>query len=136
MSSEMLMLGLTTLLLMFAWLPGLVAKAHTYGLNWVLSNRPTSGLPPLPGWGQRSERAYANLRQNYPAFAVSVLLLAFTGGFTPATRLAAAVFLAARLAHLPAYIAGVPWLRTLTWALGFLATLYLLGMALVALVSF
>lgn len=136
MSFEMLMLGFTTLLLMFAWLPGSVAKYQAYGWNWLLSNRSTEGLPPLPEWGQRCVRADNNLRANYPAFAVAVLLLAFTGGFTPGTALASAVFLGARLVHMPAYAAGLPWMRTLAWALGLLATLYLLFMSLVALISF
>lgn len=136
MSFEMLMLALATLLLMFSWLPPLVAKCRVYGTNWLVSNRSTAGLPELPDWAQRCVRAQDNLKENYPAFAVAVLLLAFTGGFTPGTALASALFLVARLAHLPAYIAGIPWLRTLSWALGFLATLYLLGMALVALLTF
>jgi uncharacterized MAPEG superfamily protein len=136
MSFEMLMLGLTTLLLMLVWIPGSIAKSLTYGWNWLASNRSTEGLQQLPEWGQRCVRADANLRENYPAFAVAVLLLAFTGGFTPGTALASAMFLGARLVHIPAYIAGIPWLRTLAWGLGFLATLYLLFMALVALISF
>jgi uncharacterized MAPEG superfamily protein len=136
MSFEMLVLGFTTLLLMFAWLPGSVAKYQTYGWNWLLSNCSTEGLPPLPEWGQRCVRADKNLRENYPAFAIAVLLLAFTGGFTPGTALASAVFLAARLVHMAAYLAGIPWLRNLAWGFGFLATLYLLFMAVVALISF
>ncbi|HET7396830.1 MAG TPA: MAPEG family protein, partial [Gammaproteobacteria bacterium] len=125
-----------TLLLMLAWLPGSIAKYQAYGWNWPASNRSTEDLLQLPEWGQHWIRAAADLRENYPAFAVAVLLLAFTGGFTPITALAAAVFLAARLAHITACVAGVAWLRILTWSLGFLATLYLLFMALTALISF
>ncbi|HEX5340096.1 MAG TPA: MAPEG family protein [Gammaproteobacteria bacterium] len=136
MSFEMLMLAFATLLLMFSWLPALTAKCRVYGLNWLTSNRSTEGLPALPDWARRCILAQDNLKENYPAFAVAVLLLAFTGGFTPATALVSALFLGARLVHLPACIAGIPWLRTLSWILGFLATLYLLAMAMVALVSF
>ncbi|MGH8401256.1 MAG: MAPEG family protein [Gammaproteobacteria bacterium] len=136
MSFEMLVLGLVTLFLMFAWLPGSAAKYRAYGLDWLLSDRSMEGLEALPEWGQRSVRAYANLRENYPAFAVAVLLLAFSGGFTPGTALASAMFLVARLVHMPACIAAIPWLRNLAWIAGFLATLYLLFMAMVALVSY
>lgn len=136
MAFEMLMLGLTTLLLAVAWLPASVAKYHAYGLNWLASNRSTAGLPAMPEWGQRCIRAHENLKENYPAFAVAVLLLAFTGGFTPGTAVASALFLGARLVHMSAYIGGIPWLRIVAWTLGFLATLYLLFMALAALISF
>src|SRR5690348_700697 len=95
MAFELQMLALATLLLMLGWVPGFVCKYRTYGLGWMLSNRSTAGLPPLPEWGQRAERAYDNLQASYPAFAVAVLLLALTGGFSESTSLAAAVFVAA-----------------------------------------
>jgi len=135
MAFELQMLVLVTFLLMFGWVPGFVCKFRTYGLGWMLSNRSTAGLPPLPEWGQRAERAYDNLQANYPGFAVAVLLLALTGGFSPGTSLAAAVFAAARLVHMPAYTLGVVWLRVLSWALGFAASLNLLVTAVLGLVK-
>lgn len=95
----------------------------------MLSNRSLSGLPPLPEWGQRAERAYDNLRVSYPGFAVAVLLLAITGGFNAGTTLATALFAAARLVHMPAYIQGLVWPRILSWAVGFAASIYLLAVA-------
>ncbi len=134
MSYEMLILGLMTLFFMFSWLPVSLAKYQAYGAGWLIFNRDTEGLPPLPEWGQRAMRAHDNLKENYPGFAVAVLLLAFSGGFTRYTAAAALVFLVARLVHMPAYIIGIPWLRTLSWLAGFIATIYLLAMALAALV--
>lgn len=136
MPLELQMLALMTLLFAFAWLPASLSKYRSYGLGWVFSNRSTAGLPPLPEWGQRAERAHRNLRENFPAFAVAVLLLALNGGFTPATGLAAVLFVAARVAHFAGYVAGVVWLRTCSWAMGLLATLYLLYMAARGLVHF
>ena len=136
MSFEMLMLGCTTLLLIIGAIPEFVAKVHLYGLNWLVNYQNLSDLPALPEWGQRCVHAQADLRASYPAFAVAVLLLAFTGGFTPATALASALFLVARLLHMPADIAGFGWLRTFASGLSFLTTLYLLCIAMVALVSF
>jgi uncharacterized MAPEG superfamily protein len=133
MAYEMTILGLVTLLYVFAWLPPLLLKCRAYGNNWLLSNRSVTSLPPLPEMAQRAVRAQENLKENYPPFAVAVLLLAFSGGFTQYTAMAALVFLLARLVHMPAYIIGVPWLRTTSWAAGFIATLYLLFMALAVL---
>ena len=123
MSFEMLMLGCTTLLLLMGWLPEFVVKLRLYGPKWLTTYGNLPNPTEFPGWGQRCIHAQADLRANYPAFAVAVLLLAFTGGFTAATALASALFLAARLVHLPADIAGIGWLRTVAWGLAYLATL-------------
>lgn len=136
MAFELQMLALMTLFFMLAWLPASVSKYQTYGWGWLLSNRSTAGLPPLPEWGQRAERAHANLMANYPGFTVAVLLLAITGGFTQGTRVAAAVFVAARMLHMLFYIRGAVWPRAISWLLGLTAVLYLLAMAVAGLVKF
>jgi uncharacterized MAPEG superfamily protein len=136
MALELEILALMTLLFMLAWIPASVCKYQTYGLGWLLSNRSVAGLPPLPEWGQRAERAHNNLKENFPGFAVAVLLLAITGGFTQGTRIASAVFIGARLVHMPAYIQGHVWIRSISWAIGLGACLYLLAMAVSGLVKF
>ncbi|MGA9853357.1 MAG: MAPEG family protein [Gammaproteobacteria bacterium] len=134
MSYEMTILALVTLFYAFSWLPAWLAKYQAYGGPRLVSNRSTEGLPPLSQSGQRAVRAHENFKENYPGFAIAILLLAFSGGFTQYTALAALVFLIARLVYMPAEIIGVPWLRIFSWLSGFVATLYLLIMALVALV--
>lgn len=134
MSYEMTILALLTLFYLFSWLPAWLAKYHAYGSSWLLSNRDEAVLPPLPEMAQRAVRAHENLKENYPPFAVAVLLLAVSGGFTPFTAMAALIFLFSRLVYLPAYVFGVPWLRTSSWLTGFIAMLYLMVMALAVLV--
>jgi uncharacterized MAPEG superfamily protein len=136
MAFELQILAFVTLLFMLAWLPASVCKYQAYGLGWLMSNRSTAGLPPLPEWGQRAERAHNNFKENFPGFAVAVLLLALTGGFTHGTQIAAAVFAGARVVHMPAYIQGQFWPRTISWAAGLGASLYLLAMAVSGLVKF
>lgn len=136
MAFEMLMLGFSTLLLMLSWLPGSVAKYRLYGPKWLQNEGSAEALPPLPNRVGRCVRVQEDLMRSYVPFAVAVLLLAFTGGFTPGTALASAVFLGACLVQIPARIANLGAIRLLAWLCGFLATLYLLFMALVALVSF
>lgn len=134
MSYEMTILALLTLFYMFSWVPVSLAKYQAYGGTWLASNHSTDGLPPLPELGQRAVRAQENLKESYPGFAVAILLLAFTGGFTQYTVVAALAFLIARLIHMPAYIIGIPILRIFSWAMGFVAMVYLLIVALAALV--
>jgi uncharacterized MAPEG superfamily protein len=119
-----------------AWLPASICKYQTYGWGWLLSNRSLAGLPPMPEWGQRAQRAHENLKESFPAFAVAVLLLAVTGGYTEGTRMAAALFVLARLVHFWAYTAGLIWPRVLSWVTGVMATLYLLGSVLYGLAHF
>jgi uncharacterized MAPEG superfamily protein len=136
MTLELQLLAFMSIFFALAWLPASVCKYQTYGWGWLLSNRSPAGLPPMPEWGQRAQRAHDNLKENFPAFAVAVLLLALSGGFTQGTRVAAAVFTAARLIHMPVYIAGAVWPRAIAWISGVLATLYLLGMGLYGMVHF
>ncbi|HEX4299761.1 MAG TPA: MAPEG family protein [Gammaproteobacteria bacterium] len=136
MAFEMQMLACMSVLFAFAWLPASVCKYQSYGWRWLLSNRSTARLMPLPEWGQRAERAHNNLKENFPAFAVAVLLLSLSGGFNQGTRAAAVLFVAARLVHMPAYIAGWVSGRSLAWLTGWLATLYLLGVALAGMLHF
>jgi uncharacterized MAPEG superfamily protein len=134
MSYEMTILAVVTLLYVFSWLPVWLAQYQAYGVSWLFSNRSTAGLTPLPEMAQRAARAHANLKEIYPPFAVAIFLLAFSGGYTPYTAMAALIFLFAWLVHIPSYIIGIPWLRTSSWAVGFIAMLYLLIMALAVLV--
>lgn len=124
---EFQMLAWTTLLMMLGWMPGSVAKTQSWGMGWLVGNRSTEGLPGLRGWAGRAVRAHENLKENYPAFAVAVLLLLVAGGQGErATEIAAIAFLVARLVHMGAYLAGVPIIRTLAWATGWVATLVIL----------
>lgn len=131
MPLELQMLGWTTLLVLLAFLPSSIAKRQAYGDRWLLSNREPEGLPPLTGWGGRATRAHENLKENFPAFAAAVLLLVVAGKYGgQGTQFAACLFLFARLVHMGSYLAGWFWPRTIAWAAGWGATLYILFIAL------
>jgi uncharacterized MAPEG superfamily protein len=128
---ELQMLGWSAVLMMLAFIPGSMAKRRAYGTRWMTSNREPEGLPPITGWGGRAVRAHENLKENFPMFAVAVLMLVLTGKTgMQGTEVAATTFLVARLAHLGAYLGGWFWPRTLAWFTGWVATAYLLVIAL------
>ena len=78
----------------------------------------------------RLRRAVANGFEGLAMFAPAALIVALTGQSTPITAVAAWTYVAARLAYIPAYALGLsPW-RSAIWGVGFLATLVLLGSAL------
>lgn len=114
------LLGSCALLLI---LPQLYANAASlkFGIPTMLGNR--EGFPELTGWMGRARRTELNLQTNLIPFAVVVLALATFSITTGATRFGALLFLAARVVHAFAYIAGIPGLRSLALYAGLAGTL-------------
>ena len=84
------------------------------GLKWNASNR--DGEPkPLTGAAARAARANFNFLETFPFFAAAVLAVLVTKTNTPHTALGAELYFWARVAYLPIYIVGIPYLRTLVW---------------------
>ena len=85
------------------------------GFQWGLGNReqPFDGLP---AWAGRARRAHANLVENLVVFAALVLVAQVAGKTNAMTALGAQLFFWGRAAYALVYIAGIPWLRTLVWA--------------------
>ena len=54
--------------------------------------------------------------ENLVLFAALVLVAAIAGKTNDTTLLGAQIFLWARVAYAVVYWAGIPWVRTLTWA--------------------
>jgi len=66
-------------------------------------------------------KAHTNAVENLVLFAALVLGAHAMGVSTPAIGTAAAVYFWARLVHALVYTFGVPWLRTLAFAVGWFA---------------
>jgi uncharacterized MAPEG superfamily protein len=89
------------------------------GLCVALGNR--AEVPEPSAAAGRADRAARNMLENFVLFA-ALLLAARAGGVSAARlELAAAIFFWARLAYFPAYVGGIPYLRTLLWAIGVVA---------------
>ena len=84
------------------------------GLGWAVSAR-DEGQPPLGGIGGRLDRARANFLETFPLFAVAVLVAHLLQIHSGLTVLGAELYFWGRLAYVPAYAAGIPWLRTIIW---------------------
>lgn len=123
---ELYVLTLVAIATGLMWLPYTGARIVTRGLARSLAN-PDPAFPPDPAWAERARRAHANAAENLVVFAPLVLLAALVGVSTPATILAAKLYLGARLTHYVVYAAGIPVVRTLAFAVGFAATLVFAG---------
>lgn len=76
---------------------------------------PRDQQPPMPPIGGRAERALANMQEAMPVFVVVALLHAMRPVADPSAVRGAWVFFAARTLYVPAYLAGVPGVRSLVW---------------------
>jgi uncharacterized MAPEG superfamily protein len=85
------------------------------GLDWNVGNR-DGATKPLTGAAARAHRASRNFLETFPFFAAAVLAVVLVKGNTTHTALGAMLYFWARLIYLPIYIIGIPYLRTLVWA--------------------
>jgi len=84
------------------------------GLPTLAGNR--DGLRPLDGLAGRAQRAHRNTLESLPLFIALVLIAQIAGKADTMTLLGAQLFLWGRVAHWLIYLAGIPWLRTVAWA--------------------
>jgi uncharacterized MAPEG superfamily protein len=85
------------------------------GLNWNVGNRDGEAKP-LTGPAARAWRANLNFLETFAFFAAAVLAVVATQRTTPDTAVGVELYFWARLVYLPLYIIGVPYVRTLVWA--------------------
>ena len=97
---------------------GATLAAQQRGLRWNAGNR-DGELKALTGAAARASRGNVNFLETFPFFAAAVLAVVLAKANTPHTALGAALYFWARLAYLPIYIVGIPYLRTLVWFVGF-----------------
>lgn len=85
------------------------------GLKWNAGNRDGEAKP-LIGPAARAVRANQNFLETFGFFAAAVLAVVVAKQNTAHTALGAELYFWARLAYLPIYVAGIPYVRTVAWA--------------------
>ncbi len=120
MTRELLWLTLTVALTGLLWIPYIIDRIVVRGMMGTMAN-PSRDDKPQSAWAQRLYFAHTNAVDNLVVFAPLVMILDSMGHSTQSTVIACAVYFWARLAHAVVYALGVPVLRTLAFAVGFLA---------------
>ncbi|HEY4773765.1 MAG TPA: MAPEG family protein [Xanthobacteraceae bacterium] len=120
MSRELFWLTLTVALTGLLWIPYMIDRCAVRGIMATLGNPRPNDVAQSP-WAMRLYFAHTNAVENLVVFAPLVLILDSLNISTPLTATACAVYFWARLAHAVIYAMGVPALRTLAFAVGFLA---------------
>ena len=120
MTRELFWLTLTVIMTGLMWVPYILNRCQVRGLGGAMAN-PSRTDAPQSEWANRMMFAHDNAVENLVIFAPLVLILNAADYSTKWTVMACAVYFWARLAHLLVYTFGIPVLRTLTFAVGFLA---------------
>ena len=115
MSVELKMLAWSIILGVAHVLIAATLSTQQRGLAWNVSAR-DGAAQPLTGVAARVDRASRNFLETFAFFAAAALAVVIAHRTSPATALGAQLYCWARLAYLPVYAAGIPYLRTLIWA--------------------
>ncbi|MEI7036586.1 MAPEG family protein [Fulvimonas yonginensis] len=102
-----------------------VALISRRGLGWAASARDEPGAP-LGGIAGRLDRARGNFLETFALFAALALAVVALGRQSATSALGAQLYFWARLVYVPVYAAGVPYLRTLVWAVSLAGIVMLL----------
>jgi len=114
MTTELTMLALSVVLGFAMILAAAQAATARRGLDWNAGPR-DEALPPLTGLAGRLDRARANFLETFPFFAVAVLIAHVTGRNGALTFWGTQLYFWARIAYVPLYAAGIPYIRSLVW---------------------
>jgi len=124
MTSELTSLTWVVALTAVMWVPYILNTIIVRGLIDAM------GYPenpkPLAPWATRMKAAHYNAVENLVVFATLVLTLNFAGVSNETTVLACQAYFWARVVHFVVYSAGIPWVRTLSYAASWLCIVALI----------
>ena len=117
MTTDLKYLAYTAMLTAALWIPYVVSQVMANGFLTPANYKdPTPRTVPL--WGKRADRAYLNAVEVFAPFAALVVIVQLTGKADATTAFWAMWFFWMRLAHAAVYLAGVPYVRTIVFTLG------------------
>lgn len=101
------------------------AITRELGTQWNASAR--DGQAPPPGLlAGRLQRAQANFLETFAVFAAAAIAVVVADRQDASTALAVQLYFWARLAYVPLYAAGIPYVRSLAWLVSLAGILMLL----------
>ena len=126
-------MNLTTIILLVLALYMLqifLQETSRFGFDlWaIMGNRDKQ--PELSVIAGRLDRAKNNMLEALPVFLGLALLALVKGGDTSREAHAALVFFIARIVYVPAYVSGIPMLRSIVWLVG-VGSLVVMALALI-----
>jgi uncharacterized MAPEG superfamily protein len=120
MTTDLKYLAYTAILTASLWIPYVVCQVTTNGFLQPVNYRDPAQRP-MPLWGKRADRAYLNAVEVFAPFAALVIIAQIAGKANDMTGFWAMFFFWMRVAHAVVYWLAIPYVRTLLFALGFVA---------------
>jgi uncharacterized MAPEG superfamily protein len=114
MTTELTLLVWSIALTVVQMLIAVAGHTQQVGLPALAGNR--EGIEAPAGWAGRARCAHLNMIENLVLFAGLVLVAHAAGIGSSMTVLGTQLFFWGRLAYAVIYLAGLPWLRTASWA--------------------
>jgi uncharacterized MAPEG superfamily protein len=128
MTPELKWMAATGLFTAILWMPYIVSLLGQMGImGGLMDGEHATGVEAK--WAQRAKRAHANAVENLVVFGALAIPLSIAGMGTELTATAAFVFFISRIGHWLVYLIGLPLIRTLFFAAGFVCQL-ILGLTL------
>lgn len=128
MTPELKYLALAATWNAIIWIPYILNMISVRGLQDAVGY--PENPPPMAAWAQRLKAAHYNSVENLVVFASAILVAHLAGANNRATAVCAMVYFYARIVHTVVYALAVPWLRTLSFAVAWLALLCILAQVL------
>lgn len=117
------MVAFAALVLIYVSVDSFLLKGSV-GNAWTIGARDQAPeIGPLAG---RAHRALWNLIETAPAFLALAMVAALTARGGLWVTVGVALYIAGRTLYLPAYLAGVPWLRTIIWQISMIGIVAML----------
>ena len=129
MGIELKMLAWSVILGLAQVMLAALASMGQRGLGWAAGPRDRTEAA-LTGVAGRLDRARGNFLETFAFFAALVLAVVALGKQDATSALGAQLYFWARLVYVPVYAAGIPYLRTLVWAVSIAGMVALLGVLL------
>jgi uncharacterized MAPEG superfamily protein len=100
-------------------------KNRQYGYAWNAGPR-DGEMPALNPVAGRFVRATANFLETFPFFAAAVLIAHVANRHSFLTFWGVQLYFWGRVAYVPAYVAGIPWIRSYIWTVSIVGIVLLL----------
>lgn len=125
MSIEIRMLGWAIVLGFLQLLLAAATMTAQRGGKWNASARDGTP-PPLTGIAGRLDRAFRNFLETFAFFAAAVVAVVLVQRQDAHTALGAQLYFWARVVYVPLYAAGIPYVRSLVWAVAMVGVVLVL----------
>ena len=133
MKTELFWLTLSTLVVALYWVPYVLNRITVQGLMGALQN-PSKDEPEPAAWAVRAQKAHVVAIENLPVFAALILISQQMHVNSPVIPGAAMLYFFGMLAHFVLFTLGIPYLRTLAFAIAGFGSEVAVALALLELI--